>query len=149
MKTFLSSIAIFFFSFICFNAMAQQQKETIKVWGSCEMCKKKIEKAAKEAGAKSASWSPDTHELIVSFNVSNTSATKIQEAIAKVGYDTQDFTADQSAYDNLHGCCKYERKSSAMPVVLSCCKDATCGKDEAACKEKGCCKEKTCCKSGK
>jgi hypothetical protein len=30
-----------------------------------------------------------------------------------VGYDTQDVTADNKAYDNLHGCCKYDRKETA------------------------------------
>ena len=39
-----------------------------------------------------------------------TNNTNIQKAIAKVGYDTQDFTGDNKAYSKLHGCCKYERK---------------------------------------
>jgi len=38
---------------------------------------------------------------------------KIQEAIAKVGYDTQDVTGDDKAYNNLSGCCQYDRKEVA------------------------------------
>ena len=86
------------------------KKETINVWGSCGMCKKKIEKAAKSAGASSASWDAEKHELEVSYDESKSSNQKIQEAIVKVGYDTQDFTATQEAYDNLPGCCQYDRK---------------------------------------
>jgi len=86
------------------------KKETINVWGSCGMCKKKIEKAAKSAGASSANWDAEKHELEVSYDESKTSNQKIQEAIVKVGYDTQDYTATQEAYDNLPGCCQYDRK---------------------------------------
>lgn len=96
------------------NTFAQtSKKETIKVWGSCGMCKKRIEKAAKSAGAESAVWDVDSHMLDLEFSTDKTNSTKIQEAIAKVGYDTQDVTADNKAYDDLHGCCKYERKETA------------------------------------
>ena len=86
------------------------KKETIKVWGNCGSCKKKIEKAAKSAGASSASWDSESHELAVSYAEEKSSSAKIQEAIAKVGYDTQDFTADDKVYDELPGCCQYDRK---------------------------------------
>jgi len=86
------------------------KKETINVWGSCGMCKKKIEKAAKTAGASAAKWDAEKHELEVSYDDSKTTNTKIQEAIVKMGYDTQDFTATQETYDNLPGCCEYDRK---------------------------------------
>jgi periplasmic mercuric ion binding protein len=88
------------------------QKETIKVWGNCGMCKTKIEKAAKGAGAVKASWNAETQELKVQYKADATSGKKIQEAIAKTGYDTQDVTADDEAYKKLHGCCQYERKAT-------------------------------------
>jgi len=93
------------------------KKETIKVWGNCGSCKKKIEKAAKSAGASSASWDSESHELAVSYTEEKSSSVKIQEAITKVGYDTQDFTADDKVYDELPGCCQYDRKpmAPAMP----------------------------------
>jgi TusA-related sulfurtransferase len=113
MKT-LSLFAAILFSIFSINlASAQTSKtETIKVWGNCGMCKTTIEKAAKKAGAKTASWDEDSKELKVTYAVNRTSSAKIQEAIAKSGYDTQDFTAIQTAYDNLHGCCKYDRKGA-------------------------------------
>jgi len=122
MKTISLFAAIICSLFISNTSTAQTfQNETIKVWGNCGMCKTTIEKAAKKAGAKAANWNEDSKELTVSYLSTKTSSAKIQEAIAKSGYDTQDFTAIQSAYDNLHGCCKYDRKeSSATSAVFYC-----------------------------
>ena len=80
------------------------------VWGTCEMCKKRIEKAAKSAGAEAASWDADSHMLALEFTTDKTDLSKIQQSIAKAGYDTQDVTASDDDYNKLHGCCKYERK---------------------------------------
>lgn len=121
MKT-LSLFAAIICSLLFANTSKAQttKTETIKVWGNCGMCKTTIEKSAKKAGAKTASWNEDSKELKVTYAESKTSSVKIQEAIAKSGYDTQDFTAVQTAYDNLHGCCKYDRKSAAAAASYSC-----------------------------
>jgi periplasmic mercuric ion binding protein len=148
MKT-LNIYAAILFSIFAINFSTAQttvKKETIKVWGNCGMCKTNIEKAAKKAGATKASWNEESKELQVAYASNKTSAVKIQQAIAKSGYDTQDFTGDNKAYDNLHACCKYDRKA-ADAATTKCCDNEKCGKDEAACKDAGCCKEKTCCKS--
>ncbi len=115
MKTVSLFAGILFsiFSFSTSNAQSTKT-ETIKVWGNCGMCKTTIEKAAKKAGASKATWNEDSKELKVTYAVNKTSAAKIQEAIAQSGYDTQDFTADIKAYDNLHACCKYDRKEGSV-----------------------------------
>lgn len=114
MKTLSFFAAILFSLFTINTSSAQSSKtETIKVWGNCGMCKTTIEKAAKSAGAKKAAWDADSKELKVTYSEKKSSSAKIQEAIANSGYDTQDFTAIKSAYDNLHGCCKYDRKETA------------------------------------
>lgn len=118
MKTLSLFAAILCSIFTINTATAQNTKsETIKVWGNCGMCKTTIEKAAKTAGAKTANWNEDSKELQVTYAVKKTSSTKIQEAVANSGYDTQDFTAVKSAYDNLPGCCKYDRKEAAAKVA--------------------------------
>ncbi len=118
MKTLSLFAAILFSIFAINTSTAQTAKtETIKVWGNCGMCKTTIEKSAKKAGAKTANWNEESKELQVSYAVNKTSSEKIQQAIAKSGYDTQDFTADNKAYDNLHGCCKYDRKDAATKVA--------------------------------
>ena len=150
MKT-LNIYAALLFSLFAVNisfAQTSLKKETIKVWGNCGMCKTTIEKSAKKAGVKTANWNEDSKELVVSYAVNKTTSAKIQEAIAKSGYDTQDFTADNKAYDNLHGCCKYDRKTAATGVTkMKCCDTEKCGKEATACKDMQCCKDKTCCKS--
>ena len=89
-----------------------QKKETFKVWGECGMCKKTIEKAAKDSGATTANWDTDSKQLTVTYNTNKTSNQRIQQAIAAAGYDTRDLTADNTAYDKLHECCKYDRKTA-------------------------------------
>ena len=118
MKT-LNIYAALLFSIFAINfsfAQGTTKKETIKVWGNCGMCKTNIEKAAKKAGAASANWSEDSKELKVSYAVNKTSSQKIQESIAKSGYDTQDLTGDNTAYNKLHACCKYDRKDANAAI---------------------------------
>ncbi len=112
MKTLLIITAFIFGSPALVFAQTGLQKESIKVWGNCGMCKKKIEKAAKSAGAKTATWSEETNVLKVVYEPAKTSSTAIQQAIAKAGYDTQDFTADNTAYGKLPACCHYDRKGT-------------------------------------
>lgn len=119
MRTLRFSIAAtLLFSLISLFSFGQKavglKKEKIKVWGNCGMCKTTIEKAAKNAGASVAKWDEETHILTVSYRSSKTSAAKIQEKIAAAGYDTQDLTASDAAYNKLHSCCKYERKGAEV-----------------------------------
>ena len=86
-------------------------KETFKVWGNCEMCKSKIEKSLKSVdGVKSGKWNVETKKMIVKFESDKTSLDKIKKAIAHVGYDTEEHKASDETYNNLHGCCQYDRK---------------------------------------
>lgn len=114
-------------------AMAQTVTERFQVSGNCGMCKSKIEKAAKEAGATEAAWNEDSKELVVSFASGKSSVAQIQQKIAEVGYDNVGARATDAAYDKLHGCCKYER--TAAVAKSSCCKDGVCTKA----KESNCC----------
>ena len=114
MKTNKIFFSLLFFCFSLF-ASAQQptvKKEVIQVSGNCEMCKSTIEKAAKSAGASFASWNTETKKLSVRYVAGKTDGKKIQQAVAKSGYDTELFTATNEAYDKLHGCCKYDRTKS-------------------------------------
>lgn len=97
-----------------FSANAQTSTK-LKVSGNCGMCKSSIEKAAKSAGASSASWDADAKLLTLLFD-NKTSLDKIETAIAAVGYDTEHKTATKASYDALHECCKYDRE--AAPAVV-------------------------------
>ena len=88
---------------------AQAKSESFKVSGECGSCKKKIESAAKKAGASYAAWNVDSKELTIKYNSTSTNTAKIQKAIAAAGYDTPDYKASDDAYNKLDGCCQYER----------------------------------------
>ena len=149
MKTLkITSFLALFMAFASFS-FAQSKTEVFKVSGNCGMCKAKIEKAAKAAGASSASWDEDTKDLKVIYKTSTTNTAKIQQEIAKVGYDNAGVKASNEAYDKLHGCCKYER--AGADAKASCCKDGKCvNAGEDCCKDGKCTKStEDCCKGGK
>jgi periplasmic mercuric ion binding protein len=97
-------------------ATASAQKSTVtesfKVLGNCGMCQKTIQTAALGAGAQSAVWDVETHTLSVTFKKKKTNVEAIQKAIAGKGYDTPLHRASDAVYNNLHGCCKYDRTES-------------------------------------
>ena len=102
--------------FVAFSTQAQEKKnknakKDIEVRGNCEMCKKRIEKAAfSVSGVKSAEWHQDDQMLHVIVNEEKTDVLKIQQAVAKVGHDTKEVRATDEDYARLHTCCSYERK---------------------------------------
>ncbi len=158
MRTFkILSLATAFVA-ISSIAVAQSKTETFKVSGNCGMCKNKIEKAAKEAGAKTASWDEDTKVITVTYKTGSTNTAKIQQKIAAVGYDNAGAKATTEAYDKLHGCCKYDRVASEE---MSCCSDGTVckeGHESTHTAKMDCCKDgkctnenaaSDCCKGGK
>lgn len=82
---------------------------SFKVLGNCDMCKSRIEKAALSVdGVTNANWNSNTSLLTVSLS-KNVNSLDINKAVAKVGHDTELFKADNSVYNKLPGCCKYER----------------------------------------
>lgn len=81
-----------------------------KVSGNCEMCKDRIETAAKSvSGVSSADWSSDTKMLHVQFDGSKTNSEAIQKAIALVGHDTEKYKAKDVVYKALPECCLYRK----------------------------------------
>lgn len=82
----------------------------LKVYGNCEMCKTRIEKAAKDLdGVTVANWDRDTQQLHLHFNPGKTSVNAVSKAIAKTGHDTEKDRAEDEVYNALPGCCKYRK----------------------------------------
>ena len=84
---------------------------TFKVYGECGMCKHRIENALKVDGIRSAVWNVDTKMLTVQYVLTAdiTGEDKIHQLVAGVGHDTDKNKAPDSVYNNLPGCCHYER----------------------------------------
>jgi len=90
---------------------AQKNKKTnFEVSGNCEMCKKRIEKAALNVkGLKVANWDIPSNILSISYNSEKVNLQEIQTAIAKVGHDTPLRKAPDDTYNELPICCIYKR----------------------------------------
>ena len=90
--------------------IAKQKTVTFKVYGNCGMCKSTIENALKDVkGIKSATWDTKTKMITVTFNPKKIELGTIHKKIAAVGYDTEKAKAKDEVYNNLHGCCQYDR----------------------------------------
>jgi copper chaperone CopZ len=91
------------------KATSPQKTETFKVWGKCDMCKTRIEKAVKTEGVSSASWDIKTSMLTVTFDPGKTSDDVLAKKLAAAGHDTEKYRATDEAYSKLPGCCHYAR----------------------------------------
>jgi membrane-bound lytic murein transglycosylase B len=83
------------------------QTITFKVKGNCEMCKSRIEKAAKVNGVGKAIWDQKTKDLSLVYYPSVVTVDAVQKKIAAAGHDTEKFRADDKAYNALPACCHY------------------------------------------
>ena len=105
---------LLFLFFISATISAQNEKNkksNFEVIGNCEICKKRIEKAALSLkGVKMAKWDIPSNILSVTYNSNKISLDQIQSAVADVGHDTPSFKAPDNVYNELPICCIYERK---------------------------------------
>ena len=91
----------------------KNKKVEVEVSGNCEMCKKRIEKAAFSVkGVKSAQWHADHQDLHLILDETKCSVLDVEKAIAKVGHDTKDVKATDAEYDKIHGCCLYRTEGN-------------------------------------
>ncbi|WP_353170385.1 cation transporter [Flavobacterium sp.] len=106
-------VVVLLIAFLGMNANAQEQlnknkKVEVEVNGVCEMCKKRIEKAAYSVkGVKSATWHADHQDLHLIIDETKCTVLDVEKAIAKAGHDTKDVKATDEQYSKIHGCCKY------------------------------------------
>jgi len=84
--------------------------QEFRVYGNCQMCKERIETAAYDPeGVLKAEWGQETKNLKLKFNPEIVSQTEVEQAIAKVGHDTDNYRASDEVYSDLHECCLYDR----------------------------------------
>lgn len=109
MKLYISRTILGVF-LLCFPFVFAQQlsHNQFKVRGNCEMCKERIEKTAKKAGAKTAKYSIDSQTLTLETEP-NVSADNILKEVAKAGHDNEKFQAEDADYKALPACCHYKR----------------------------------------
>ena len=99
------------------NSSAQlenQRTDTVRISGNCGMCERTIEKAGSEEGVSAVDWDMDSGVAVVSYDSTRTTIDAILQRVADAGYDNGRFRAPDKVYDNLHGCCQYDR--AALPA---------------------------------
>lgn len=65
--------------------------------------------AANQKRKVEADWDKTTKMLTVTYDQKATNLDEILQKIADSGYDSDKFRASDEKYQQLHGCCKYER----------------------------------------
>ena len=109
MKNFFL-LSLFIFSISVNGQNQKNKKSNFEVIGNCEICKKRIEKAALSLkGVKMATWHIPSNILSVTYNSNKILLDQIQSSIANVGHDTPLFKAPDVVYSELPMCCIYER----------------------------------------
>lgn len=98
------------------NAQIKNAKtETFKVYGNCGMCKTTIEKAGNSKKIAKVDWNQETLMATITYDTKKTNTDEILKRIALSGYDSDKFLAPDDVYNNLHGCCQYDRVAK-VPV---------------------------------
>lgn len=73
----------------------------------CEMCKQRIEKyMVREEGVSKVNVDYKKKQTKVTFYAERTNIENVKTAIANAGYDADDVTANEEAYEKLPKCCK-------------------------------------------
>lgn len=101
------------------NSKAQTTVESsnFKVDGNCEMCKQRIEKAAKSInGVSFAKWNIESKIITVKYKTTKTNLDSIHKAISEMGYKTDKIAATETGYEALPHCCKV--KGACNPIEL-------------------------------
>lgn len=103
-------------SFTSCNAQIKNATtETVKIYGNCGMCEKTIEKAGNLKDIAKIDWNVDTKMATITYDTKKTNQNEILKRIALSGYDSDKFLAPDDVYNNLHGCCQYDRVAK-IPV---------------------------------
>ena len=103
-------------SFASCNAQIKNAKtETVKIYGNCGMCEKTIEKAGNLKKVAILDWNKDTKMATLTYDAKKTNQDEILKRIALAGYDSDKFLAPDKAYNNLSGCCQYDREAK-VPI---------------------------------
>ena len=112
MRSIISIVVLLFISVSSFSQANPAVKTfQFKIFGNCEMCKERIEEAAKIKGVQSANWSIETKILTIKIDTDLVKLSKIENRIVEAGHDLENKTADDKTYNSLPECCLYRKKT--------------------------------------
>lgn len=116
MKTYILAIISLVVSSVAFSQQKAVQKAVINTPGvQCEACKTRIEnRLVHEDGVSSVKADYKRHTVTVVWYTDRTNIENIKTALANMGYDADDVTAEPDAYKRLPKTCQHiqqEKKS--------------------------------------
>jgi copper chaperone CopZ len=110
-------LTVMLVSFNLSNAQIKNENtDSEKISGNCGMCKKTIEKAGNVKDIASVNWDKETKIASISYDAKKTNKDEILKRIALAGYDSESFLAPDEAYNNLPGCCQYNRENKTATI---------------------------------
>ena len=118
MKNSFKNIMVATFVLLSFTINAQiknSKTETVKIYGNCGMCETNIEKVGTIKKVAKVDWNQETQMSTLTYDTTKTNQDEILKRIALAGYDSDKFLAPDDVYNNLHGCCQYDRVAK-VPV---------------------------------
>ncbi len=119
-KYFLTIITCLFTSNLIQAQIKNTTIVTAKVYGNCGMCKTTIEKVGTIKKESKVEWNSETQMAKITYDAKKISVDTILKRIANAGYDNEKYQASDEVYNNLHGCCQYDRvpkEQLIMPEV--------------------------------
>ena len=122
MKYSISNVMVAATMLLTFTISSAQIKNSVtknvKIYGNCGMCEKTIEKAGNLKNVAAVDWNKDTKMASITYNSKKTNQDEILKRIALAGYDSDSFLAPDKVYNELHGCCQYDRESKIAVKAL-------------------------------
>lgn len=110
MKSLLIMAFVVLLSAVSFAQIKNSKTVSLKVYGNCDMCRAKIEKAGTQKGISKTIWDEKTDMATIIYDTKKTNIDAVLKKIALSGYDSDSFLAPDVAYNSLPACCKYERE---------------------------------------
>ncbi len=117
MKSLVMMSFVMLFSAASFAQIKNSKTASLKVYGNCDMCKAKIEKAGTLKGISKTTWDVKTDMATITYDSKKTTSDAVLKKIALAGYDSDNFLAPDAAYNSLPGCCKYERVKNVAVTI--------------------------------
>lgn len=112
-KSIITIMMLMFFTMGITSCEAQvpnAKTVEVNIYGNCGMCKKTIENAGNKKNKAQVDWDAETKMATLTFNEKKTTLKKVLKRIANAGYDNELYYAPDAVYEELHGCCQYDRK---------------------------------------
>ncbi len=111
-------LMIILFSFTAIQAQIKNTKTaTVTIYGNCEMCKNRIEKAGNGNALFQTTWNVETKKASIVYDAKKTSLNAVLKKIALAGHDNAAFFAPNKTYNDLPECCRYKRKSKSSHIT--------------------------------